>query len=237
MSFPSVIHGSFGDQFEERTAQGNRRLGTVLLLPDGRRFVYVQMGTSVAGVAGSLYESEAKTANWANENPTAAVAAGKNTVSVDIASAITAKDYFKDGFLIDETNGHTYSIKSNTKSDPTILVLNESLETDLATGDVVSMFASPFKQVVIKVAAKPAAPVVGVCTQIIATDSFGWLQTYGLCGVLAEGTLIVGDKCVASVLNDAGAVEAATADLGQVVGNVLEIGVDQEIAIVFLTLG
>ncbi len=237
MSFPSVIHGSFGDQFEEKTVQGNRRLGTVLLLPDGRRFVYVQMGTSVAGVSGSLYESEAKTANWCNENPTAAAAAGAVNVSVDIASAITAKDYFRDGYLVDETNGHTYSIKSNTKTDPTKLVLNEGLETDLATADVVSMFTSPFKQVIVKVATKPAAPVLGVCTQIIAADSFGWLQTYGLCGTLVEDTIIVGDKVVASVLNDAGAVEAATADLGQVVGNVLEIGANTEIGTIFLTIG
>ncbi len=138
---------------------------------------------------------------------------------------------------IGDIEGHTYSIKSNTLADPTVLVLNEPLQTDLAVADVVSMFASPYKQVVVKVAVKPAAPVIGVCTQSIAADSFGWLQTYGLCGVLVEDTIIVGDKVVASVLNDAGACEAATSDLNQVIGNCLEIGANTEIGTIFLTIG
>lgn len=233
MSFPMEIHGAYGAQFDHTVDQRNP-LGTKLILPDGRAFRYCRVGGANT-VAGSLYESEAKTTNWFNENPTVVAAQYAETVTVDVATTPAAND-FAEGFLVDETNGHTYSIASNTAADPTVLTLNDRLETDLATGDVVSMMRSPYRDVIVKTAAEPAAPVVGVAPCIIDTLYYGWLQTRGLCGVLVEDTIVVGDPAVASVLNDAGACECATDDVCQVIGSVLEIGANTEIGTVFLTL-
>lgn len=234
MSFPMEIHGTYGQQFEHSADQRNP-LGTKLILPDGRCFRYCRVDAGAATVAGSLYESEATTANWNNENPTVAAAVDAIEVTVDVATTPAADD-FAEGFLVDETNGHTYSIKSNTAADPTVLTLNDPLVTDLATADVVSMFRSPYRDVVVKTAADAAAPVVGVAPCVIDADYYGWLQTRGLCGVLVEDTIVVGDNCVASPVNDAGAVSAAADDTNQHVGKVLEIGANAEIGTVFLEI-
>ncbi len=234
MSTPVIIYGSAGFQFQEQTSQ-RLRLGTKMVFPDGRRWVYVEMGATI-GVAGQLYQSEAVTTTWNNENATVAADRLATSVTVDVDANTPAKDIFRDGFLVDETNGHTYSIESNSKADPTVLQLNDRLETDIATGDTLSMFKSPFKDVIVKVAAAPTAPVVGVSTQIIAANSYGWLQTYGLCTVLAEGSLLVGDVAVASDGSAGGAVAPAGLDTDMIVGNVLEVGANGEQATIFLTL-
>ena len=234
MSAPVEIYGSPGFQFQEQTAQ-RLRLGTKMVFPDGRRFVYVEMGATI-GVAGALYQSEAITTTWRNENATVAAVRLATSVTVDVDANTPAKDIFRDGFLVDETNGHTYSIQSNTKADPTVLTLNDRLETDIATGDTLTMAKSPFKDVIVKVAAAPTAPAVGVSTQIIAADSFGWLQTYGLCTVLIEDVVAVGDQCVASSASDAGAVGPALNDLEQIVGTVLEIGSNTTQGTIFLRM-
>ncbi len=234
MGTPVIIYGSPRLQFLEHTTQ-RLRLGTKMVFPDGRRFVYVEMGATI-GVSGQLYQSEAVTTTWANENATVAADRLALSVTVDVDANTPAKDIFKDGFLVDETNGHTYSIAGNTKADPTVLTLNDRLETDIATGDTLSMFKSPFKDVIVKVAAAATAPVVGVSVQIIAANSYGWLQTYGLCTVLAEGSLLVGDLAVASPVAAGGAVAPASTDLDMNVGNVLEVGTDGTQATIFLTM-
>ena len=235
MSFPRIIHGYAGDQFDFADEQ-TLPLGTRMVYQDGREFVYVEVG-AVATVAGSLYQSEAFDSNVVGENPTATSLAGATTVTIDVA-ATPVEDVFKDGYLIDETNGKTYLLKANTAADPTVVTLADpdGLDEDLVAADTVSLYKSPQKDVIVKVAAEATAPVIGVAPTEITEDQFGWLQTYGLCGVLAEDTLIVGDICVASPLNDAGAVLAAATDLDQHVGRVLEIGADGAIATVFLDL-
>jgi hypothetical protein len=233
MSFPNEIHGGWGDQFDFTSTKGPK-LGAKLILPDGRCYRYCKVGAT-ATVAGSLYESEAKTTNWFNENPTVVAAVGATSVTMDVATTPSADD-FEDGYLIDETNGCTYSVKSNTAADPTVLTLNDPLIVDLALADVVSVMRSAYRDVIVKTAAEPAAPVVGVAPCIQTAVYYGWLQTRGMCGVLVEDTVVVGDPVVASVLNDAGACEAATDDLGQVIGSCLEIGANTEIGAIFLTI-
>jgi hypothetical protein len=205
-----------------------------MVLPDGRMFRYAKVGAT-ATVAGSLYEAEAPTANWNNENATVAAAVAAVSVTVDVATTPSADD-FTDGYLVDETNGCTYSIKENTAADPTVLTLNDPLIVDIATGDTLSMFRSLYHSVIVKTAADAASPVLGVAPCIQTALYYGWLQTYGLCGVLVEDTIVVGDNCVASPVNDAGAVSAAADDTNQLVGAVLEIGANTEIGTIFLSI-
>ncbi len=235
MSFPRIIYGDEGDQFAFADTK-TLPLGTTMVFQDGRQFSYVEMG-GVAGVAGSLYQSEAFDSNVVAENPTETSAAGATTVTMDVGATPTANE-FADGFLVDETNGKTYGVKANTAADPTVVTLSDpdGLDEELVAADTVSLYKSPFKDVIVKVAAEATAPVVGVAPTEIPADQFGWVQTKGLCGVLAEDVLIVGDVCVASTVNDAGAVAAASTDLDQHVGRVLEIGADGAIATIFLTL-
>lgn len=235
MSFPTEIHGTFGADKVTYNAEVFP-VGTKLVLPDGRAF---RFGEAVADtVAGRLYQSEATTANWNNENLTVAGAIGDITVTVDVATT-PAVDDFKGGFLVNETSGVTYAIKSNTAADPTVLTLYEPLKEAIPTADVVSLFKSPYRDVVIKVAADATAPAIGVAAMdadISVVGAFQWFQTYGLCGVLVEDTLVVGDIAVASPVADAGAVAAAADATNQEVGWVLEIGANTEIGTVFLVI-
>lgn len=235
MSFPKIIYGDAGDQFDNATTQ-TLPLGTTMIYQDGRQFVYVEVG-SVATVAGSLYQSEAFDSNVVGENPTETSAAGATTVTLDVAATPVA-DVFKGGFLVDETNGKIYHLQGNTAADPTVVTLSDpdGLDEDVVAADTVSLYKSPFKDVIVKVAAAATAPVIGVAPTEIPADSFGWLQTKGLCAVVAEDVLVVGDAVIASPVNDAGAVAAAIDDTDQPVGRVLEIGANGAIATIFLAL-
>ncbi len=236
MAFPKAeVQGSFGDQFKEDSVQ-EHRLGMRMEHPDGRAYRYCQ--NVATAVAGRLYQSPVRVTNHTNENPFAAAAKGATSVTVDVAAA-PALNIFRDGFLVDETNGKTYSIAGNTAADPTVLTLNEALDTDLATGDVVSMFKSPYRDVIIKTAAVQDAPSIGVACAAYVATRFCWFQSYGICAVLAEDSLALGESAVASPVNDAGAVAAKTTTSGedQTVGSVYEIGSDGTIATIFLLLG
>lgn len=236
MSFDNVIHGTLGLQFEETTVQ-HHTLGVQMLFEDGRRFRYVKAGASLT--AANLVQSEVRTADWNSENPTAAAARFATSVTVDVATA-PSEDDFKDGWLIDETNGHTYLLSANTAADPTVLTLagGYGLETDLETGDLVSMFKSSYLDVVLKTAARADAPVIGVAPQTIANNSFGWVQSAGICCCLVEDVLIIGDRVVASPVSDAGACSASTTDLGLDfgIGVCLEIGSNATNGTILLTI-
>lgn len=240
MSFPTLVYGDEGLFYGDETTAKRHMLGTVGVAPDGRRYVYCEMG-GVVGAAARLYQSEANaTSAILAENPTAAAAAAATSVSVDVTSAPTADD-FTDGYLVDETNGHVYRVRSNTTADPTVVVLDNDngLVTDLATGDVVALYKSPYKDVIIH-DSPPTAPCVGWDVQGIAANSFGWLQTFGITAALIDGTVVVGDA-VRSSEDDDGAValfdadEAAVADQG-IVGYCLEIGADTTVGTIFARL-
>lgn len=236
MAFPQMqTKGAFGDQFVETTGRQMFH-GSVMTLPDGRRFVYASFGA--ATVAGSLYQSEVRTANWFSENPTAVAAKGAIQVTMDV-NTTPALDDFEDGNLVDETNFHCYTVKGNSAADPTVVDLYEKLQTDLITADVVSIMKSAYKDTVIKTAARADAPAIGIAPFAQTSTHYGWLQTYGISVALAEDVLIIGDRVVASPVSDAGAVSASITNLGldQTVGRCLEIGTNQAACTIFLTLG
>lgn len=233
MSFSTRVFATEGVVYQTTTDKRGR-LGSVAVLPDGRRYVYVEMGGTVA-VEGRLFQAPVPSTNFINENPTVAAVLGATTVTMDVAATPTL-DQFAEGYLVDETNGHTYSVRGNTAADPTVVTLEnpDGLLEDLAVADVVSLFQNPCKDVIIH-PSPPTTNLVGVAPSAIAADRFGWLQTWGVTGVLVQGTLVVGDKCIASATVD-GAVAPSASDTEITVGQVLEIGADGQVGTIFLTV-
>ena len=84
MSFPHTIFGKFGDEKETSTTK-RRALGTVLELPDGRKFKYaLNGGSAISG--GHLVASKVMVANHDEGLATAATAAGSQTVTVTLGA-------------------------------------------------------------------------------------------------------------------------------------------------------
>jgi hypothetical protein len=211
-----------------------------MVFPDGRLWRWVEMG-GVVGAAARLYESEAPTANWVNENPTANFVAGTvSGITIDVAATVGVADIFRDGYLLDETNGHTYLIAKNTLADPTsiTLVSGDGLQTDLATGDTVALIKSPYKDVIIT-PSPGVAPCVGCAPWAIALDTWGWLQTHGVCAILTDATtVVVGDGVQVSNATD-GAVglfdPSNNYDVAPI-GTTIDIGGSGTVGHTFLTI-
>lgn len=236
MSLDTLGAGDAGQQFIQTTNKIGT-LGRKMIFPDGRTFRYCLAGGSLT--AGRLIQSEAAVANLVNENFTIAGVAGDRTATVDV-NTLPALDAFEDGYLVNETQGITLGVSGNTSADPTVLTFAspDGLPAAVPISDVVSMFKSGFRDVVVKIAAAATAPVIGVSVLTLASGSFGWVQSSGVCGVLVEDTLTLGDAACVSALNDAGAVSASLQTSGEdaQVGIVLEIGANTEVGTIFLTI-
>lgn len=241
MGFPAVLLGGPGQQFDTVTTQKGR-MGRVMVFPDGRLWRWVEMGATV-GVAARLYQSEAPTAGWVNENPTAAFAAGVYTgITIDVATSVGSADILRDGYLLDETNGHTYLIAKNTLNGTTdtslTLASTDGLKTDLATGDTVGMIKSPYRDVIIT-PSPGTQPCVGCAPWAITANVYAWLQTHGVCAVLNDATTtVVGDGVQVSNATD-GAVglfdPSSNYDVAPI-GTTIDVGGSGTVGHTFLTI-
>lgn len=235
MGFPTSMLGTPGQQFAtETTIHG--RLGRRMNFPDGRVFRWAEMA-GTAAVAARLYQSSVPVANWVNENPTAAAVAGATVCYIDNATK-PAVDDWKDGYLLDETNGHTYLIKHNTAEDPAKVTLWTGLKTDLAAADTVGIIKSPYKDVIIHPG--PATqPIVGVAPWAITANAFAWLQVHGVSTCLMKtdtAVNVVGDGIQASesTAGAAGLFDMSANTDAVAIGTTIDVGSDGTVGHVFL---
>ncbi len=227
MSYPSVIHGSDGDQFTTGTSDFGIPLGTKLLMSGGDEYRWANVGGVILAVS-LLNQAEAQASPFAvDEAATVAAALGATTVTVDVASALAVDD-LKDGVLVDQTNGHTYTIENNTIADPTVISLKSpaGLITDIATGDVLRFIKSPYKDIIVKPATVATALLVGFTDHIIKLAEFGWIKSRGFTTVLVDASvvLVLAENADSSI-DDAGAVGTETVTEPHV-GIVYNIGTD-----------
>lgn len=232
MSFEPVVYLKPGDQFAVRTsAQGPAFLpGTPGILPDGRKFRYAQMG-AVAGVVGKLYQAPIPVTNHVLQTA-AAAPVGQTYVDLTLgATAAAANDYIGGLLTVDLVGntgfGYSYTIGAHPavgsgavfrvpfagsdrqvpQSDGLIVAGNESVQVAIATtANSVSVYPNPYKKVIVN-PTTITARVAGVTVAAIAASGWGWLQTYGDCMCITDGTVVIGQPVMPSN-GAAGAVEA-----------------------------
>jgi hypothetical protein len=164
--------------------------GTIGMTNDGRRFRYVQFGGAV--VVGNLVVAAPLVANHQNIAVQAAAPQGSFSVQVTLGATAATQDQYAGGFLVIGVDGsgvpYTRKIKGNTlgASGAVITVTlagSEPLLAALTTTNVVSLSPSPYNGVI---ASSTASAPVGVALQSAASGSYGYVQTFGPCGVVND---------------------------------------------------
>jgi hypothetical protein len=196
-------------------------LGTRGYTSDGRRFRYAQVGATDT-VAGSLYQGAAP------------------------GAAAGAANLYAEGYLQVDTagsgapNGYTYQVSGHAAiASSTAFTLNlvDPIQVALATSSRVGLMPNAFKNVIVAATTVTAA-AVGVAPTVIADVEYGWLQTWGPCSALINGTPGVGIGLVSSATT-AGAfdVAAVAAEINvRILARMMQVGVSTKNNFVFLQI-
>lgn len=222
MGYPNMINGSESEVFNQY-ANERTPVGAKMQLADGRRFRFAEAG-GTALVVGSLNQSELIHAtDWLTEVI--------DTLSAGVTTLTGVGESGVEPGLNKLVNGYIYTdnavtlpmmrIQSNTGDETTFTVeLYNEIPTDIASGNTVSYFKNPWRDIIIKPASAATAIYAGVAKTAIAADAFGWVQTHGPASVLYDATTtaiaavndpVVADIFVAGAVSGAGVglVEAA----------------------------
>lgn len=245
-SFSAVAAANYAGQQSTVTtnvASGIVRLGTKARTRDGRTFILCRMG-AVAGVAGSLYQGSAPVAGNLAMTPSAA-AVGATSVTLTMGATSVTQNQYAEGWLqVDTTpgNGIMYGIDShlaitNGVAGVINLAKDEAIQVALTSSSRVGLIANPFADVIVTPTTSTGR-VIGVPLFAIPIGQYGWVQTWGPCPVLINGTPAVTAPVVNSATT-AGAVDVWTAGAqptATLVGYMMQVGVSTKNNAVYLTL-
>lgn len=238
-----IVAGGPGSQLNTSTVQAGHPLGNVMYFPDGRRFAYGRAGGSDL-VAGNLCQQTLNDANFDSLVVPTARAIGDKTVTLTTGSTAVTVDQLKDGYVVPEDDageGITYTVKSNAAAATTAtlsITLYEGLKLAWTTDTTVGIFVNPYA-VVIRHPAPATAWLCGVAAAPIATTAYGWLQIWGPCVTLTEGTVVINEKVIDSATADGAVAPTASTAAGEenYVGVTMEVGPTTEHSLIFLRLG
>lgn len=207
MSFPHVIWGVEGEQFNSYTDQ-RWPLGTKMALQDGREYVFVKNGAGAA-TAGLLFQSEVPDGAFDTLAVPAATStyntAGLRTLRATLPASAVAKNLWAEGYAITEAaagagEGYAYKIVSHPASagsEDLEVTLQTPLKHTLNTSDKITFIKHPTADVIVH-PAPPTAAVVGVMAGAIAAASYGWAAVRGVQPVLVVGTHVIGGGLIAT---------------------------------------
>lgn len=220
MAFPSnVIRGDPGDQFDQTTTRNaGIALGTMMIFPDGRKFRYAQAGELL--VVGETLQSPALLGN--QDMVTATGTSGDTFISVT-TDGTEAANFYQDGYIWinSGTNlGRIYQISSHlllTAGAGDIINIRDENITTTAADDTASLVVNQHKNVITMPATTETGMCVGVACEDIASGSYGWVQTGGMCGVTVDSAIIEGGNIVGTSAS-AGRADIAGADLEPPIG-------------------
>ena len=189
------------------------QLGAIGVTPDGRKFRYAYVG-AVALVAGDVVQTPAEVTG--NQSRIVAAAAIGATSITTTDTVTTTANQFTDGYIIvtgeaSTGTGHTYRIKSHDVVSAAVATfqLYDPIEVALTATTQVDIVANPYRGV-IQWPATQTGSAIGVAFVAAPLNTYTWIQTGGLAGVLTTGTVAVGANVAASTAS-AAAVETATA--------------------------
>lgn len=216
-------------------------LGTLGETGDGRRFRYAQAGASDT-VAGSLYQGAAPLANHLANTPPA-VAVGATSFSYTPGATAGAANLYAEGFLqVDTTpgNGYTYQVAGHaaiSSATAFTLYLKDPIQVALTTSSRVGLIPNAYKNIIVAPTTL-TAKAVGVAPTVITATYYGWVQTYGPCSVLINGTPAITAPLINSATT-AGALDvwtAAAQPTSNLVGHAMQVGVSTKNNFAFLCL-
>lgn len=207
MSFPNVLFGTEGEQFNSYTDQ-RWPLGTRMVLQDGREYRFARNG-GVAATAGLLFQSEVPDGNFDTLAVPAATAtyntAGLRILHVTLPANTVALNLWKEGYAVTEAaagagEGYAYKIVSHPASagsEDLEVTLATPLKHTLNTSDTITFIKHPQADIIVHPAPR-TAHLAGVVAGAIAASSYGWVAVRGVQPVLVVGTHVIGGGLIAT---------------------------------------
>lgn len=210
-------------------------VGTYAETVDGRGYRYALAGGSNLD-PGKLCVAATVDSNATNRAVTTAQSVGSVEVPFTAAGSITANKY-ADGFLtVNDAAGEgiSYRVKGHNGGTAVVAQLEEPLKVALTTSSEVTLTQNPYSAVVVSVTDQADLPV-GVPNVAITAAYYGWVQTKGLCSVLADEAVTAG-LALTTGTGVAGAVEALDGLGEPQIGIALAALVDTEYREALLTI-
>lgn len=237
-----IVAGSPGDQFADTSNKRGHPLGSVMAFADGRRYAY-SLASATAIATGKLCQQTLNSTDYDQLAVGAAAAAGDRVVSVTLGSTALTVDQAQDGYLNiedDAGEGHVYTIKSHPAIGTSAagdITLYEKVQVALTTDTTVGVYLNPYSAAIIH--PSPAtARLLGVTPVARTASYYGWLQTWGPCSVLVQGTHVINEKVIDSATVDGATAPTASTAAGEenYVGVVMEVAATGEHGLVFLNM-
>jgi hypothetical protein len=243
MAFPNVVSGHYGMEKETSTSK-KRRLGTKMVLPDGRTFYYGYTGEAITAgkIAMVPATSSGHIIGLAIAAAVSANASGIGAITVTNATtAISGSAYYtgtrgdvgdyEDGYIFvnDEAGeGQVFPIwrhsAAGTSGTLTIdLFENDFVATALTTDSDVGLAKSQYAALEIWDVNDIDGVVAGVPARDIASGSYGWFQTSGPAAVLTTGTVVVGKNVMTGETDGAMVVMADDSSAEFLIGGVINV--------------
>jgi len=223
----------------ESSTKALHNIGEYVLSNDGRGYRYCK--ADGLQVVGKLYQCAAEDTTNMQElaitNPTLG-----DTTIVTTSTVTLAANLLAGGFLLVSEGtlgvGQVYKLKGNTAASGAVTTFNldEAVRVTVTGTAKVDVKKNPYMDVVVAPTTATSGPA-GVAQFALPDDSFGWIQTHGVCGILAQGTVVVGDDIVPAETTTTGTVVSrADASLSATVGYALHGGASTDFALCFLTI-
>lgn len=234
-STPSAIEQDVHE--ESQYARG--KLGEKIRTADGRIYRYAKNG-GTALAPGKLTVAADIVANHANIAVAAAAGVGDTSVTVTLGATATTAGQYDEGFMVvndADGEGIAYKIRSTPAADASgscTIELEDPIKVALTTSSEVTLHYNKYDNVVISAADQADAPV-GVPNIAVTANYYFWVQTGGICSVLADEAITAG-LAVTTGSSVAGAVEGKDGAGEPEVGVAIQAGVDTEYRAVELTL-
>lgn len=213
-------------------------VGALAITNDGRKFRYCFV-TPTATVAGQLFQGPAQVTNHQNLTPSAA-SIGDTSLTVTLGGTLAHRNQYAGGFAVVTVTpgvGYSYRIKSHpaaAASASLVLTLDDPIEIALTGTSRIDLMQNPFSGIIVSPTTM-TGPAVGVATDIISAGNYGWIQSGGPVGVLADGAVTIGQS-VASSGAVAGAVTNIIATARAIVGHSVTGIADTEYGSIYLTI-
>ena len=222
--------------FVQNTVQ-QHEIGQKAFTRDGRTFRYVQAGEAL--VAGTLVQAPAQIANHQNLTVVSGAAGAKSLVAT-LGNTLASVNQYAGGFVIvtiDPGEGYAYKISGHAAADALgdiTLSLEDAIQVAVTTTSRVDLVPNPYLNVVINPVTATGLPC-GAAIDIIASSSFGWVQTSGPAPVLVDDQTVVVGTSLSASNQAAGAVEPFTG-VQAMVGRALTGGATTDRCLIWLSL-
>lgn len=249
MSFPLTITGPY-DGWLTPTSTQKMPLGSRMVFPDSGRVFHYALAGALDLAIGRVMQEAVVTSGHTKDLVPAAAAIGAATVTLTNSTTAVTKDMYAEGYLFINAGagaGQIATIKTHPAEATGIGNFCVTLEDEdalkvalVAATSKVGLRKNLYKDVVVAAIAKTAPPI-GVTPCAVTAAYYCWLQTWGPCAVLTNGTVIVSLNLAPSGTT-AGSVDVyplnSVAASGQepVIGWVMSVGATAEHSLVFLTI-